>query len=205
MQNEISDLFSVFRFLRIAPIDEFQSFKAVIIDSGAAGVVRLRVRFLVCLLNACIFVFMLIDRVIYISCRVSRFQKYLQPIMLRRLKSDIDDATGKPLVSLPPRTSTIHRLEFSRQEQLFYDELFVLLQSGRRALLSLTLANLHPFYMRYIGDCDHNWVPTGDARSLPLQRCQRELQSGSRHALAAPAVVQSRAARDRCSRREFVL
>jgi SNF2 family DNA or RNA helicase len=44
MQNEISDLFSVFRFLRAAPIDDFQTFKAVIIDGGAAGVVRLRVR-----------------------------------------------------------------------------------------------------------------------------------------------------------------
>lgn len=65
--------------------------------------------------------------------------------MLRRLKSDVDDATGKPLVSLPPRTSTIHRLEFSRQEQLFYDELFVLLQSVRRALFALTFVNFYPF------------------------------------------------------------
>jgi hypothetical protein len=39
--------------------------------------------------------------------------------MLRRLKSD-QNALGQRLVELPPRTTTVHTVEFAAHEHTFY-------------------------------------------------------------------------------------
>lgn len=55
----------------------------------------------------------------FLSLIVSRLQKLLKHISIRRLKSDEDE--GKPLVKLPPRTVVIQEVELSQEERELYD------------------------------------------------------------------------------------
>ena len=50
---------------------------------------------------------------------ISRLQKLLKHISIRRLKTDQDE--GKPLVKLPPRTVVIQEVELSEEERDLYD------------------------------------------------------------------------------------
>lgn len=62
------------------------------------------------------------------SSGIKRLQAILQPLMLRRLKSDQNEF-GQKIVELPPRTFEVHHIKFSKEEKLFYDELFAAFQS----------------------------------------------------------------------------
>lgn len=91
IQNELLDVYSLLRFLRCSPFDEYQVWKRQVEKSKAGGNNRLNV--------------------------------LIKSLLLRRTKTQIDSA-GKPLVSLPSKSSTVHEIELSEDEKMVYEKLF---------------------------------------------------------------------------------
>lgn len=91
IQNNLLDMYSLLKFLRCAPFDEFKLWKAQVDNGSKRGRERLNI--------------------------------LTQNLLLRRTKDQLD-STGKPLVSLPDRTCTVHRLKLSEEEKAVYDVVF---------------------------------------------------------------------------------
>ncbi|EIN06926.1 hypothetical protein PUNSTDRAFT_90645 [Punctularia strigosozonata HHB-11173 SS5] len=94
MQNNVEELYSLFKFLGIRPLNDWDHFNTHINKPVKSGK----------------------------SARaMKRLQIVLRAIMLRRLKTDL--INGKPLVELPPRTVEIVSCLFDNDERLFYESI----------------------------------------------------------------------------------
>ncbi|KAH7101209.1 SNF2 family N-terminal domain-containing protein [Auriculariales sp. MPI-PUGE-AT-0066] len=94
IQNNIEELFPMFRFLRINPLEHIDTFKTMISTpiskGGAAGAMKL-------------------------------LQTILKAIMLRRTKAST--LNGKPILELPARNVKVVECEFDASERQFYRSL----------------------------------------------------------------------------------
>ncbi|XP_073524855.1 transcription termination factor 2 isoform X2 [Phyllobates terribilis] len=91
IQNNLLDLYSLLRFLRCSPFDEFKLWKSQVDNGSRKGGERLTI--------------------------------LTKSLLLRRTKHQLDH-TGRPLVALPQRSSELHQLRLSAQEQAVYDVIF---------------------------------------------------------------------------------
>ncbi|XP_072254585.1 LOW QUALITY PROTEIN: transcription termination factor 2 [Pyxicephalus adspersus] len=91
IQNNLLDLYSLLRFLRCSPFDEYKLWKNQVDNGSKKGGERLNL--------------------------------LTKSLLLRRTKDQMDH-TGKPLVELPKRSSQLHHLKLSEQEQAVYDVIF---------------------------------------------------------------------------------
>ncbi|XP_077149704.1 transcription termination factor 2 isoform X2 [Ranitomeya variabilis] len=91
IQNNLLDLYSLLRFLRCSPFDEFKLWKSQVDNGSRKGGERLTI--------------------------------LTKSLLLRRTKDQLDH-TGRPLVALPQRSSELHQLRLSAQEQAVYDVIF---------------------------------------------------------------------------------
>ncbi|KAJ7461525.1 SNF2 family DNA-dependent ATPase [Mycena latifolia] len=95
MQNSVDELFSLLKFLRIKPLNDWERFNTQIAKPVKSGKGAGRA--------------------------MKRLQVVLQQIMLRRTKTQ--QLNGKALVDLPPRTVTVVSCAFDASEQAFYTAL----------------------------------------------------------------------------------
>nr|XP_010924058.1 helicase-like transcription factor CHR28 isoform X2 [Elaeis guineensis] len=93
IQNAVDDLYSYFRFLRFDPYASYKSF--------------------------CSKIKMPINR--NPTSGYQKLQTVLKAIMLRRTKGALID--GKPIITLPPKTVTLKKVDFSMEERAFYSAL----------------------------------------------------------------------------------
>lgn len=91
-QNNVEELYSLFKFLGIRPLNDWDEFNRTINKPVKSGK----------------------------SVRaMKRLQVVLRAIMLRRLKTDV--INGKAIVDLPPKTVEVVACEFDEQERAFYE------------------------------------------------------------------------------------
>ncbi|XP_071417111.1 transcription termination factor 2 isoform X2 [Pithys albifrons albifrons] len=91
IQNNLLDMYSLLRFLRCSPFDEYKVWKYQVDNNTRKGGERLSL--------------------------------LTQSLLLQRTKDQLD-STGKPLVSLPQRSTELHQLKLSAEEQSVYNVLF---------------------------------------------------------------------------------
>ncbi|KAL1413004.1 hypothetical protein Q8F55_000753 [Vanrija albida] len=94
IQNNVDELYSLFKFLRARPLDDWQTFKDRIssqVKEGRTGIAMKRLHII------------------------------LKSIMLRRTKDATID--GKPILNLPARNVNVVECQFDDDEQAFYDAL----------------------------------------------------------------------------------
>ncbi|XP_051464792.1 LOW QUALITY PROTEIN: transcription termination factor 2 [Apus apus] len=91
IQNNLLDMYSLLRFLRCSPFDEYKVWKYQVDNNSKKGGERLSL--------------------------------LTRSLLLRRTKDQLDSA-GKPLVSLPQRSTQVHQLKLSAEEQSVYNVLF---------------------------------------------------------------------------------
>lgn len=113
-QNNVTELYSLIKFLRIKPLSNWDTFNTQIAKPVNAGkgasraMKRLQVR------SHC--------HVLHVFYRlICHFQVVLKQIMLRRQKDQI--LNGKPLIELPKRTVNIISCPFDPSELAFYNAL----------------------------------------------------------------------------------
>ncbi|KAL1923656.1 uncharacterized protein VTP21DRAFT_8636 [Calcarisporiella thermophila] len=94
IQNNVDELYSLFKFLRVKPYDDYPTFKHQIVSPLQQGRAK---------------------------TALQRLQVVLKAIMLRRTKDHKID--GKPLLNLPTREVKVLRVDFNPQERAFYDTL----------------------------------------------------------------------------------
>ncbi|KAF8153019.1 SNF2 family N-terminal domain-containing protein [Crassisporium funariophilum] len=95
MQNNVTELYSLIKFLRIKPLSVWDTFNEQIakpVNSGRGA-----------------------------SRAMKRLQVVLKQIMLRRRKDQV--LNGKPLIQLPKRTVNVISCEFDPSEEVFYNSL----------------------------------------------------------------------------------
>ncbi|NXT82222.1 TTF2 factor, partial [Zapornia atra] len=102
IQNNLLDMYSLLRFLRCSPFDEYKVWKSQVDNNTRKGGERLSL--------------------------------LTKSLLLRRTKDQLD-STGKPLVSLPQRSSQLHQLKLSAEEQSVYDVLFARSRSTLQSYL----------------------------------------------------------------------
>ncbi|NWR85965.1 TTF2 factor, partial [Furnarius figulus] len=91
IQNNLLDMYSLLRFLRCSPFDEYKVWKYQVDNNTRKGAERLSL--------------------------------LTRSLLLQRTKDQLDSA-GKPLVSLPQRSTQLHQLKLSAEEQSVYNVLF---------------------------------------------------------------------------------
>jgi DNA repair protein RAD5 len=100
--NKLEDLFSLVKFLRVEPWNNFSFWKAFITTPfQSKGYVQ----------------------------ALKVVQSILEPLVLRRTK-DMKQADGTPLVKLPPKTVSIQRVKFTDDERALYSWIFARVQSS---------------------------------------------------------------------------
>ncbi|NWV00542.1 TTF2 factor, partial [Upupa epops] len=102
IQNNLLDMYSLLRFLRCSPFDEYKVWKYQVDNNTKKGGERLSL--------------------------------LTRSLLLRRTKDQLDSA-GKPLVSLPQRSTRLHQLELSAEEQSVYNVLFARSRSTLKSYL----------------------------------------------------------------------
>ncbi|NXN51170.1 TTF2 factor, partial [Rynchops niger] len=102
IQNNLLDMYSLLRFLRCSPFDEFKVWKHQVDNNTKKGGERLSL--------------------------------LTRSLLLRRTKDQLD-STGKPLVSLPQRSTQLHQLKLSAEEQSVYNVLFARSRSTLQSYL----------------------------------------------------------------------
>ncbi|KAG5851559.1 hypothetical protein ANANG_G00052960 [Anguilla anguilla] len=102
IQNNLLDMYSLLKFLRCSPFDEYKLWKAQVDNGSKRGGERLNI--------------------------------LTRALLLRRTKTQLDPS-GKPLVSLPDRTSEVHRIKLSKEEQSVYDVVFAQSRSTLQSYL----------------------------------------------------------------------
>lgn len=110
MQNSVDELYSLFRFLRLRPLDDWPEFKQKISDPVRKGrpsqaIKRLHVGVYVC--QCYVLLSYLVSQVVLSAC------------MLRRTKATI--LNGKPLLDLPDRNVNNVLCEFDAEERTLYN------------------------------------------------------------------------------------
>ncbi|NXD86057.1 TTF2 factor, partial [Halcyon senegalensis] len=102
IQNNLLDMYSLLRFLRCSPFDEYKVWKYQVDNNTKKGGERLSL--------------------------------LTRSLLLRRTKDQLDSA-GKPLVSLPQRSTQLHQLKLSAEEQSVYNVLFTRSRSTLQSYL----------------------------------------------------------------------
>ncbi|NWI97666.1 TTF2 factor, partial [Pitta sordida] len=102
IQNNLLDMYSLLRFLRCSPFDEYKVWKYQVDNNTKKGGERLSL--------------------------------LTRSLLLQRTKDQLD-STGKPLVSLPQRSTQLHQLKLSAEEQAVYDVLFARSRSTLQSYL----------------------------------------------------------------------
>ncbi|XP_068815821.1 transcription termination factor 2 isoform X2 [Struthio camelus] len=102
IQNNLLDMYSLLRFLRCSPFDEYKVWKFQVDNNTKKGGERLSL--------------------------------LTRSLLLRRTKDQLD-STGKPLVSLPQRSTRLHQLKLSEEEQSVYNVLFARSRSTLQSYL----------------------------------------------------------------------
>uniref|UniRef100_A0A8B9Z7U8 Transcription termination factor 2 n=1 Tax=Buteo japonicus TaxID=224669 RepID=A0A8B9Z7U8_9AVES len=102
IQNNLLDMYSLLRFLRCSPFDEYKVWKYQVDNNTNKGGERLSL--------------------------------LTRSLLLRRTKDQLDSA-GKPLVSLPQRSTQLHQLKLSVEEQSVYNVLFARSRSTLQSYL----------------------------------------------------------------------
>ncbi|KAJ8247194.1 hypothetical protein GJAV_G00259820 [Gymnothorax javanicus] len=102
IQNNLLDMYSLLKFLKCSPFDEYKLWKAQVDNGSKRGGERLNI--------------------------------LTRALLLRRTKDQLDSA-GKPLVSLPDRSTEIHRVRLSEEEQSVYDVVFAQSRSTLQSYL----------------------------------------------------------------------
>ncbi|XP_062428245.1 transcription termination factor 2 [Rhea pennata] len=102
IQNNLLDVYSLLRFLRCSPFDEYKVWKFQVDNNTKKGGERLSL--------------------------------LTRSLLLRRTKEQLDSA-GKPLVSLPQRSTRLHQLKLSAEEQSVYNVLFARSRSTLQSYL----------------------------------------------------------------------
>ncbi|KAJ7217158.1 SNF2 family DNA-dependent ATPase [Mycena pura] len=101
MQNKVDELFSLLKFLRIKPLNEWERFNTQIAKPVKSGKGATRA--------------------------MKRLQVVLKQVMLRRTKTQ--QINGKVLVELPSRTINVISCDFNASEQAFYTALETKMES----------------------------------------------------------------------------
>ncbi|NWV61385.1 TTF2 factor, partial [Malurus elegans] len=102
IQNNLLDMYSLLRFLRCSPFDEYKVWKYQVDNNTKKGGERLSL--------------------------------LTRTLLLQRTKNQLDSA-GKPLVSLPQRSTQLHQLKLSAEEQAVYNVLFARSRSTLQSYL----------------------------------------------------------------------
>ncbi|XP_054019874.1 transcription termination factor 2 [Dryobates pubescens] len=102
IQNNLLDMYSLLRFLRCSPFDEYKVWKYQVDNNTKKGGERLSL--------------------------------LTRSLLLRRTKDQMD-SSGKPLVPLPQRSTQLHRLKLSAEEQSVYNVLFARSRSTLQSYL----------------------------------------------------------------------
>ncbi|NXV04078.1 TTF2 factor, partial [Cettia cetti] len=102
IQNNLLDMYSLLRFLRCSPFDEYKVWKYQVDNNTRKGQERLSL--------------------------------LTRSLLLQRTKDQLDSA-GKPLVSLPQRSTQLHQLKLSAEEQSVYNVLFARSRSTLQSYL----------------------------------------------------------------------
>ncbi|NXD90544.1 TTF2 factor, partial [Chaetorhynchus papuensis] len=102
IQNNLLDMYSLLRFLRCSPFDEYKVWKYQVDNNTRKGGERLSL--------------------------------LTRSLLLQRTKDQLD-STGKPLVSLPQRSTQLHQLKLTAEEQSVYNVLFARSRSTLQSYL----------------------------------------------------------------------
>ncbi|NXA87706.1 TTF2 factor, partial [Melanocharis versteri] len=102
VQNNLLDMYSLLRFLRCSPFDEYKVWKYQVDNNTRKGGERLSL--------------------------------LTRSLLLQRTKDQLDSA-GKPLVSLPQRSTQLHQLKLTAEEQSVYNVLFARSRSTLQSYL----------------------------------------------------------------------
>ncbi|NXR99852.1 TTF2 factor, partial [Oxylabes madagascariensis] len=102
IQNNLLDMYSLLRFLRCSPFDEYKVWKYQVDNNTRKGRERLSL--------------------------------LTRSLLLQRTKDQLDSA-GKPLVSLPQRSTQLHQLKLTAEEQSVYNVLFARSRSTLQSYL----------------------------------------------------------------------
>ncbi|NXB82350.1 TTF2 factor, partial [Donacobius atricapilla] len=102
IQNNLLDMYSLLRFLRCSPFDEYKVWKYQVDNNTRKGQERLSL--------------------------------LTRSLLLQRTKDQLDSA-GKPLVSLPQRSTQLHQLKLTAEEQSVYNVLFARSRSTLQSYL----------------------------------------------------------------------
>ncbi|NXB22010.1 TTF2 factor, partial [Rhagologus leucostigma] len=102
IQNNLLDMYSLLRFLRCSPFDEYKVWKYQVDNNTRKGGERLSL--------------------------------LTRSLLLQRTKDQLDSA-GKPLVSLPQRSTQLHQLKLTAEEQSVYNVLFARSRSTLQSYL----------------------------------------------------------------------
>ncbi|NWX35270.1 TTF2 factor, partial [Notiomystis cincta] len=102
IQNNLLDMYSLLRFLRCSPFDEYKVWKYQVDNNTRKGGERLSL--------------------------------LTKSLLLQRTKDQLDSA-GKPLVSLPQRSTQLHQLKLTAEEQSVYNVLFARSRSTLQSYL----------------------------------------------------------------------
>ncbi|XP_074560878.1 LOW QUALITY PROTEIN: helicase-like transcription factor CHR28 [Curcuma longa] len=163
IQNAVDDLYSYFRFLRYDPFDAYKSFCSKIKNPISRDP----------------------------SNGYKRLQLVLKTIMLRRTKGTLLD--GKPVITLPPKTITLMKVDFSEEERTFYTRLEAESREqfkvyANEGTVKQNYVNILLMLLRLRQACDHRFLVNGygsdsmekssieTARKLPKEK-QKDLLS----------------------------
>ncbi|XP_054238438.1 transcription termination factor 2 [Indicator indicator] len=102
IQNNLLDMYSLLRFLRCSPFDEYKVWKYQVDNNTKKGGERLSL--------------------------------LTRSLLLRRTKDQLD-SSGKPLVPLPQRSTRLHQLKLSAEEQSVYNVFFARSRSTLQSYL----------------------------------------------------------------------
>ncbi|NXB55516.1 TTF2 factor, partial [Struthidea cinerea] len=102
IQNNLLDMYSLLRFLRCSPFDEYKVWKYQVDNNTRKGGERLSL--------------------------------LTRSLLLQRTKDQLDSA-GKPLVPLPQRSTQLHQLKLTAEEQSVYNVLFARSRSTLQSYL----------------------------------------------------------------------
>ncbi|XP_057478433.1 helicase-like transcription factor CHR28 isoform X1 [Actinidia eriantha] len=144
IQNAIDELYSYFRFLKYEPYTVYKTFCLTIKFPISRNSIQ----------------------------GYKKLQAVLRAIMLRRTKGTLID--GEPIISLPPKTLHLTRVDFSAEERAFYAKLEADSRSQFKAYaaagtLSQNYANILLMLLRLRQACDHPLLVKG-FNSDPVER-----------------------------------
>ncbi|KAK3866441.1 hypothetical protein Pcinc_028026 [Petrolisthes cinctipes] len=98
VHNQEMDLYSLVRYLRTSPFDDYTCWKLQVCNNSAQGARRLAM--------------------------------LVKVLMLRRVKDQVNKATGQKIVELPEKTIIHHDLSLSQKEREVYDQVFIFSRSA---------------------------------------------------------------------------